>query len=100
MKKTLLLIILFGLLVACGSNNHKVVAIKVGDEYYKPANSAAMALDNNTNEKLICEKRVITGSRKKQKACLTEAQKREERRSAEERMERVMNHAIRTNGCC
>lgn len=94
MKKILILVIAMGL-AACGSNPHKVAAVKVGDEYYKPDNSAAMAIDNNTNEKIVCEKRIVTGSHRKQKTCTTVARKKEERRAAEARMDRDLTHKTR-----
>lgn len=94
MKKILILVIAMGL-AACGSNPHKVAAVKVGDEYYKPDNSAAMALDNKTDEKLVCERRIVTGSHRKQKTCSTVAQKKEERRAAQERLERDLTHRNR-----
>ncbi len=94
MKKLLLLVMTMGL-VACGSSPHKVAAVKVGDEYYKPDNSAAMAIDNNTDEKIVCEKRIVTGSHRKQKSCTTVARKKEERRAAQARMDRDLTHRNR-----
>lgn len=83
MKKLILLVLSMGL-VACGSNPQKVAAVKVGDEYYKPDNSAAMAIDNKTGERIVCERRIVTGSNRKQKSCTTESQKKQERRAAQE----------------
>lgn len=94
MKKLFIIVMFFGL-VACGSNPHKVVAVKVGDEYYKPDNSAAMAIDNKTNERIVCEKRIVTGSHRKQKTCSTVAQKKEERRVSEAKIDRALTHRNR-----
>lgn len=86
--KSIITLILFFFLAACGSNPQKVVAVKVGDEYYKPDPAAAMALDSGRDEKLICEKRMVTGSHMKRKVCTTEAQKQKERRDAERSIDR------------
>ena len=86
MKLTLLIIIFLGLL-ACGSNPNRVAAVKVGDELYKPDASAAMAIDTGSNERIVCEKRIVTGSHRKQKSCSTLQQKQKERRAAQETVE-------------
>lgn len=95
MKHTLILIILF-LLAACGSNPNKVMAVKVGDELYKPDPAAAMALDTGTKENIICERRIVTGSNRKQKVCTTETQKETERRDAERYMDRASEAHVKS----
>ena len=87
MKKTIMLILIFGL-TACGSNPNKVVAVKVGDDLYKPDRSAAMALDTNSKEKIICEKRIRTGSHRKERTCSTAAEKARERKAAQETIDK------------
>lgn len=82
--KKITLIILFTVLGACGSNPHKVVAVKVGDDLYKPDRSAAMALDTGSKERIICEKRIRTGSHRKERTCSTAAEKARERKAAED----------------
>lgn len=83
MKKPLVLIIILGL-AACGSNPNKVVAVKVGDDLYKPDRSASMALDTGSKERIVCEKRIRTGSHRKERTCSTVAEKERERRAAQE----------------
>ncbi|MCX7552337.1 hypothetical protein OS175_00475 [Marinicella sp. S1101] len=85
--KSILLIIVVVALAACGSNPNKVAAVKVGDELYKPDNSAAMALDNDTKEKIVCERRIVTGSHRKQKVCTTVGQKERDREAAQQTIE-------------
>ncbi|TDR23214.1 hypothetical protein [Marinicella litoralis] len=83
--KTLLLIILFFGLSACGSNTKdRVAAVKVGDELYKPDRSAAMAIDTGSKERLVCERRIVTGSHRKEKVCSTVAERERERKAAQE----------------
>ena len=83
--KLTIVIILFCSLIACGSNSKdRVVAVKVGDEYYKPEPSAAMAIDTGSNEKIICKKRIVTGSHRKERTCVTQAQRERERKAAQE----------------
>ena len=82
--KTILLILFLALLAACGPRPHKVVVVKAGDDYYKPDRAAAMALDTGTDEKIVCERRIKTGSHRKQRVCTTVSQKQRERRAAEE----------------
>lgn len=82
--KSFLIILAMTLLAACGPRPHKVVAVKAGDDYYKPDRAAAMALDTGTSEKIICERRIKTGSHRKQRVCTTANQKARERRAAEE----------------
>ena len=83
--KLFITILVFSSLVACGSNSKdRVVAVKVGDEYYKPEASAAMALDTGSNEKIVCKKRIVTGSNRKERTCVTQAQMDRERRAAQE----------------
>lgn len=83
MKKIIIVTISF-ILTACGSSSHKVAAVKIGDEYYKPEPSAAMAIDTGSNEKIVCKKRIVTGSHRKQKTCLTQTQLDAERKAAQE----------------
>ncbi len=78
------MLVLFVFLAACGSNPNKVMAVKVGDELYKPDQSAAMALDTGSKERIVCERRIVTGSHRKQKTCTTVAEKERERRAAQE----------------
>ena len=86
--KIFTLIILFLGLVACGSNSKdRVVAVKVGDKLYKPDSSAAMAIDTGSKERIVCEKRIVTGSHRKERTCSTAAQKEKERRAAQETIE-------------
>ena len=84
--KLLLTVVMFAFLAACGSQNTKdrVVAVKVGDEYYKPEASAAMSIDTGSKEKLVCKKRIVTGSHRKEKTCVTQAQMDRERKAAQE----------------
>ncbi len=83
--KLFTLIILFLGLVACGSNTKdRVVAVKVGDKLYKPDRSAAMAIDTGNNERIVCERRIVTGSNRKERTCSTVARKEQERRAAQE----------------
>ena len=78
-------LIIFASLMACGSNSKdRVVAVKIGDDYYKPEPSAAMALDTGSKEKIICKKRVITGSHRKEKTCVTQSQLDRDRKAAQE----------------
>jgi hypothetical protein len=86
--KPITLIILFLGLIACGSNTKdRVVAVKVGDKLYKPDPSAAMAIDTGSKERIVCEKRIVTGSHRKERTCSTVAQKEKERRAAEENIQ-------------
>ena len=82
--KYLLTILVMLFLSACGSNPHKVVAIKAGDDLYKPDRSAAMAIDTGSNEKIICEKRIRTGSHRKERTCTTASEKARERQAAQD----------------
>jgi hypothetical protein len=83
--KPFTIIILFLALLACGANTKdRVVAVKVGDKLYKPDTSAAMAIDTGSNEKIVCEKRIVTGSHRKERSCSTVNQKAKERKAAEE----------------
>lgn len=92
MKTTLTILSFIGL-AACGSNPHRVAAVKVGDEYYKPEASAAMAIDTGSDEKIICKKRIVTGSHRKEKTCVTQKQMDRERRAAQENVtnNQIMN---------
>ncbi len=83
MKKIILISTCLGL-AACGSSPDRVAAVKVGDEYYKPESSAAMAIDTGSKEKIVCQKRIVTGSHRKQKTCVTQAQMDRERKAAQE----------------
>lgn len=83
MKKTFLLIAVFSL-AACASSKDRVVAVKVGDEYYKPEPEAAMAIDTGADKKVVCKRRIVTGSHRKQKTCKTQEQMDRERRDAQE----------------
>lgn len=83
MKKIALLSAFIGL-AACGSSPHRVAAVKVGDEIYKPEPSAAMAIDTGSNEKIVCSKRIVTGSHRKEKSCVTQKQLDRERKAAQE----------------
>ena len=83
--KLFITLIIFASLIACSSNSKdRVVAVKIGDEYYKPEPSAAMALDTGSNEKIVCKKRIVTGSNRKERTCVTQAQMDRERRTAQE----------------
>ncbi len=82
--KKLIIIIFITSLSACGSIPHRVVAVKVGDDLYKPDRSAAMALDTGSKEKIVCEKRIRTGSHRKERTCSTVAEKARERKAAQE----------------
>ena len=83
--RPLITLIIFTSLMACGSNTKdRVVAVKVGDDYYKPEPSAAMALDTGSKEKIVCQKRIVTGSHRKQRTCVTQAQLDRERKAAQE----------------
>ena len=83
--RPLITLIIFTSLMACGSNTKdRVVAVKVGDDYYKPEPSAAMALDTGFKEKIVCQKRIVTGSHRKQRTCVTQAQLDRERKAAQE----------------
>ncbi len=80
--KKLLLMTFVTILAACGSNPNRAVAVKVGDDLYKPDRSASMALDTGSKERIICEKRIRTGSHRKEKTCTTAAEKQRERDAA------------------
>jgi len=82
--KSIVVILFITLLVACGPRPHKVVAVKAGDDYYKPDRAAAMALDTGTDEKIVCERRIKTGSHRKQRVCTTVSQKERDRKAAKE----------------
>ncbi|WP_223789703.1 hypothetical protein [Marinicella meishanensis] len=84
--KKILILFAFVLLVACGSNPNKVAAIKVGDELYKPDNAAAMAIDTGNKDEIVCKRRIVTGSHRKQKACTTRTEMERERVAAQERI--------------
>lgn len=80
-------LIIFSTLMACGSNTKdRVVAVKIGDDYYKPESSAAMALDTKSDERIVCKKRIVTGSHRKERTCVTQAQLDSERKAAQENM--------------
>ncbi len=86
MKKTLPLSFTF-LLVACGSNPNKVVAVKAGEDVYKTDMAAAHAIKTNNKDKVVCETRRKTGSHFKEKICTTVSQKEREREDAKRTME-------------
>jgi hypothetical protein len=79
-------------LTACGSNPNKVVAVKAGDDYYKPDKAAAMALDQDSNERIICKSRAVTGSHRKVKTCTTRAEMERDREDARKVMDE--NHSL------
>lgn len=94
--KLFTLIIILLTLVACGSNTKdRVVAVKVGDDLYKPDSSAAMAIDTGSNERIVCEKRIVTGSHRKERTCSTVAEKARLRRSAEEHIRKNTDVIVR-----
>jgi len=68
-KGLLFAILGLGLLTGCASEqskNQRVVA-SVGESKQSPPNN----LSEDTNNRLICKSRAITGSRFKQKTCMT-----------------------------
>ncbi len=87
MKTILLIIILFGVSACASNTKDRVVAVKVGDKLYKPDASAAMAIDTGSNERIVCEKRIVTGSHRKERTCSTVTQKAKERKAAQETIE-------------
>ena len=94
--RSIVLLYLILCLTACGSSPHKVAAVKIGDEYFKPEPSAAMAIDTGSNEILVCKKRVITGSHRKERTCVTQKQINDERKTAQESLmnNQIMNERI------
>ena len=87
MKKFLMALLIIGL-TACGSNPNRVAAVKVGDELYKPDAAAAQALDTGSSDKVICKKRIVTGSHRKQKICTTAAQMELDKQRSQEMIDR------------
>jgi len=73
--KFLVLAIAFFTLTACSNKNpNDVVAVKAGDEYYQVDQSASRSLEGKTDDRVICKRRVVTGSNRKEKVCTTQAQ--------------------------
>ncbi|MCB1583805.1 MAG: hypothetical protein R3E90_13945 [Marinicella sp.] len=93
MKLFLLFIFTF-MLAACGSNPNKVVAVKVGDEYYATDQAASQALASDSDEQVICERRTKTGSHRVQRVCTTESQREKDREDAKKVLDE--NRSINT----
>ena len=80
------------LISACTANPNKVVAVKVGDEYFAADKSAAVALsDKNSKEEVVCRKVTKTGSRMSNRVCSTkkeiEANRAEDKRRVSENIQ-------------
>lgn len=76
--------ILVLVIAACSNKNpNDIVAVKAGDEYYQVDAAAAKSLEGKTEERVICKRRVVTGSNRKQKICTTQSQIDSDRRDAE-----------------
>jgi hypothetical protein len=86
--KKLIVTMLFTFLVACGSSPKRVVAIKAGDELYKPDDAAAQALDTGSSERIVCQRRIVTGSHRKEKICTTERQMELDKQRSREMIDR------------
>lgn len=84
--KKLSILFVFVLLVACGSNPNKVAAIKVGDELYKPDSAAAQSIDTGNKDEIVCTRRIVTGSHRREKVCTTRTEMERERIAAQERI--------------
>lgn len=95
--KLITYILILMTLVACGSNNTKenVVAVKVGNDLYKTDRSATIALNSDNNERIVCEKRIVSGTHRKVKVCTTAAEKQREREAAEDQIRRNINQISR-----
>jgi len=93
--KFLMLTPLLFLLGACATNKdpNQVVAVKAGDEYYQVDNAAARSLEGKTEDRVVCTRRSVVGSNKKQKVCTTQAEIDRDREAARDVMRK--NEQIR-----
>ncbi len=104
MRYTLIVFII--LISACSNSPQKVIGVKVGDEYYQPDQAASFELTKTGDgSQIVCEKHKKTGSNIKIRTCTTLAQKRLERKQAEDmRNNNSINNAKRmtcvANGNC
>ncbi|KAA3650967.1 MAG: hypothetical protein DWP95_00865 [Proteobacteria bacterium] len=86
--KTLIIGLAVLLMTACSNKKpDDVVAVKVGDEYYQVDDSASRSLEGKTEDKVVCKRRIVTGSHRKEKICTTQAQLDRERAAAEKVMD-------------
>lgn len=99
MKKIMIMLLPILFLVACSNNPNKVVAVKVGEEYYATDQAASQALNDDNEEQVICERRTKTGSHRVQRVCTTVSQKEKDREDARRIMEqnRSINNRNLTN---
>ena len=86
MKLIVIALFLFALNACSNKNPNDVVAVKAGDEYYQVDKSAAKSLEGKTEDRVICKRRVVTGSNRKQKICTTQSQIDRDRADAERTM--------------
>ena len=93
MKQILIILIMSFLVSACTANQNKVVAVKVGDEYYAADASASAALSKeDNNEKIICRKVTKTGSRMSTRVCSTKQEIEENRAEDRRRISENIQH--------
>ena len=80
----LILIMIFSIMIsACATKSpNDVVAVKAGDEYYQVDQSAARALEGDSEERVMCTRRSVVGSNKKKKVCTTQSEIDKERNNA------------------
>ena len=83
MKLTILLLSILAL-AACANKKQPddVVAVKVGDEYYQVDQAAARSLEDKTEDRVMCTRRSVVGSNRKQNVCTTVTEMERERSEA------------------
>lgn len=87
------LMLLSFLISACANQNkpNDVVAVKAGDEYYQVDAAAARALEKESDERVMCTRRSVVGSNRKQKVCTTQSEIDKDRDDARNIMDKARN---------
>jgi len=86
--KIINIILLSVLITACSNKSpNDVVAVKAGDDYYRVDASAARALEGDTDDHVMCTRRSVVGSNRKQKVCTTRSEIESNQQDARDIME-------------
>jgi len=81
--KILILVVLCLVISACSNKSpNDVVAVKSGDDYYQVDEAAARSLEGKTDDHVMCTRRSVVGSNRKQKVCTTSAELNKDREDA------------------